>query len=232
MSLSRPAVALAGVALAGIAVAGVGAGATFQASTTSSQKVTAGTLDVSVWSPSVSGCTSASNHCHALSLADVGPVSSTFETTPTVVYVTNTGNIPATYDSFQLSATDGNNSVSDNLLGEMNVCLRSTDPGYAFGDEPGTHTWVEGNGPLTAAIALKPTVKENGVVLQPGQSATYAVDFYAGKNSVCGQEYSDGPNTIAAWTNKLGGPYQTPASLGNEAMGGVVTPTLSFNFTG
>jgi hypothetical protein len=221
--MSRPLIALAGVAVAGIAIAGVGAGATFTSSTSSDQTISSGTIGVSITAPG-SDCTDVGQRCTTLTLPAVGPVGSTFETTPTVVKMTNTGNIPATFDAIQMSEThDGSSSASNHLLNEMNVCIRSTD------DSGGP--WNEGNGPLTTAVALTPTVKENPVVLAPGGTATYQVDFYAGKDSACGTNSSDGTHTKAAWDGYDGGTYHTPASLNNDAMGGSVTPTLTFSFT-
>ena len=220
MQKSRLVVGVAGVAIAGAAFIGSGAGATFTTSTTSSQKVTAGTLHVAV---SANGATCANGDasgCHALTLPDVGPVSSTFDSTPTVVTIKNTGNIPAYFDSIQMSETHNADTASAALRNEMNVCIKSTDP---------SGTWVEGNGPLLKAISLNPTVKENLVKVMPGQTESYQVEFYAGQDSAgCASTVSDGSNTRAAW----GGTYTTPASLTNDAQGGVVTPTLTFNFTG
>jgi hypothetical protein len=223
MRLSRPLIAAAGVVLAGIAVAGVGAGATFTTSASSSQKVTAGTLSVSL-SANGATCTNVdASGCHALTLPDVGPVGSTFETPPTTVYVKNTGNIPAIFDAFQMSATTDGTAASSALFNEMNVCIKSTDP---------SGTWVEGNGPLSTATALNPTVKENPVEVAPGKTVTYSVNFYAGQDSRCGTAYSDGAHTKDAWAAAIGHGYVTPASLTNAAQGGSVIPTLTFSFTG
>jgi hypothetical protein len=109
------------------------------------------------------------------------------------------------------------------LFAQTNVCIRSTDD---------SGTWTEGNGPLSTAVALNPTVKENPVVLDPGDTASFSVDFYAGKDSICGTTSSDGSHTKAAWDGYDGGPYHTPASLTNAAQGGTITPTLTFSFTG
>jgi hypothetical protein len=217
---SRLAVGIAGVAVAGAAFIGTGAGATFTTATTSSQKVTAGTLHVALSAPGATCANGDASGCHALTLPDVGPVGSTFDTAPTLVTIKNTGNIPAFFDSIQMSETHNADTASAALRNQMNVCIKSTDA---------SGTWVEGNGPLTKAISLNPTVKENPVELQPGQTATYQFEFYAGKDSAgCGTTVSDGTNTRAAW----GGTYTTPASLTNAAQGGVVTPTLTFAFTG
>ncbi len=245
MSLSRPFAALLGAGALGIALVGVGASAQFTTSTSSSQKITAGTLGMSVWSTqATNGCTDATKHCASLTWPNVGPTGSTFESPQYIVHVTNTGNIPATFDAFQLSVpTPAGGSASAYLLAETNVCLSSAD-------SPTTSnhgSWVEGNGPLATAIALHPSVSENGIVVQPGDSVTYAAIFYAGQDTAtpeartstwpnplsgCGTVTSDGPNTASAWTNNGAHPYVTPPSLTNAAQGGSITPTVTFSFTG
>jgi len=223
MSVSRPLIALLGVGFVGVAAIGAGAGATFTTSTTSAQTITAGTIDMSLSAANVPGCTSAADHCHALTLPAVGPVGSTFESPATEVTMTNTGNIPTTFSSIQMTATHGSSASSAVLLNEMNVCIQGKD---ASGGP-----WVEGNGPLTTALNLHPSVVENPVKLAPGESATYWVNFYAGQDSLCGGISSSGSHTAAAWEG-VSGSYTTPASLTNDAMGGSVTPTLTWSFTG
>jgi hypothetical protein len=218
----RKIVAMVGMGALGLALIGAGAGATFTTSTTSTQKITAGTIGMSVWAPGTS-CPDASYKCGAITLPDVGPVGSTFETPATHVYVTNTGNIPAYFSAIQMSSTDANSAADAALRNAMDVCIHSQDP---------SGTWVEGNGPLTVADALNPTVVENPVKVEPGQTVSYWVSFYAGQDSACGAEYSDGPHTSANWAGYLGHPYQTPASLPQQAQGGSVTPTLTFSYTG
>jgi hypothetical protein len=225
MSISRTTAALLGVGAVGLALVGVGAGATFTTSTQSHQTIKSGTLSMALWSPTVGGCESASRNCHDLTLNSVGPVGSTFVTPATLITMTNTGDIPATFDAIQMSESHNLGDPASNALErEMNVCIQSTD---ASGGP-----WTEGNGPLAAAVALTPSVKENPVVLNPGQTATYQVSFYAGQDSGCNPVSSDGSHTKAAWDGYLGHPYQTPASLAQDAQGGSVTPTLSFSFTG
>ena len=219
---ARKIAVMVGAGAAGLALIGAGAGATFSTSTTSTQKVTAGTIGMSVWAPGTS-CPNATYKCAAITLPDVGPVGSTFETTPTHVYVTNTGNIPAYFAAIQMSETDTNSTHDAALRNAMNVCIHSTDP---------SGTWVEANGPLTVADALTPTVVENPVKVVPGQTVSYWVDFYAGQDSACGTIYSSGSHTTATWTGYLGHAYQTPASLPQDAQGGSVTPTLTFSYTG
>lgn len=222
MSVSRATVAVLGVALAGVAVTGVGAGAKFTTSTASSQKITAGTLHVAVSAPGATCTNSDASGCHSLALPDVGPVGSTFDSTPTVVTVQNTGNIPAFFSAIQISETHNGDTASAWLRNEMSICIKSTDP---------SGTWVEGNGPLTTATSLTPSVQEQPVKLMPGETATYQMEFYAGEDSSCGTTTSDGPTTKTRWEN-VSGAYATPASLTNDAEGGVVTPTLTFSFNG
>jgi hypothetical protein len=78
---------------------------------------------------------------------------------------------------------------------------------------------------------MKPTVKENPVVIAPGASIWYSMDFYAGKDSACGRIYSDGTNTSAHYVAYLGGAYATPASLNANSEGGIVTPTFTYNYS-
>lgn len=224
MALSRPlALAVGGAGVAALALIGVGASATFTDSTASHQTITAGHLNVVVSSDDSSVCPTAASGCKELTLAPVGPVSSTFETPATHVTITNNGDIPAHFDAIQISESDNNSTASATLRNEMNICIRSHDD---------SGTWVEGNGPLTTATSLNPTVKENNVVLAPGATASYWVSFYAGQDSSeCGTTTSDGPSTSAHWTS-VSGAYHTPDSLTNAAQGGSVTPTLTFAYTG
>ena len=68
--------------------------------------------------------------------------------------------------------------------------------------------------------------------VMPGETDTYQVEFYAGQDSTgCGTTLSDGSQTRSAWAG-VSGPYATPASLTSAAQGGIVTPTLTFSFTG
>jgi hypothetical protein len=225
MSLSRLTAGLLGLGAVGLALVGVGAGATFTDSTASTQTISAGTLSMSVSSPDAAGCRSAAAGCQSLTLPSVGPVGSKFLTPATVVTMTNTGTIPATFAAIQMSESHNLGSSASNALErEMNVCIQSTDNSGG--------PWTEGNGPLSAAVALTPSVEENPVTLQPGESATYQVSFYAGQDSGCHSVSSDGSNTRGRWDGYLGHAYQTPAGLNDDAQGGSVTPKLTFSYTG
>jgi hypothetical protein len=223
MGNSRKILTAGAVGVAALALIGTGAGATFTDAVHANRTVTAGTMNVQI---TAGGNVSADGK--SVTMPAVGPTGSTFESTQQLVTVKNKGNIPATFDSFQMSATPSGNANDNALFAQTNVCIRTTDPASVVDGG----TWTEGNGPLSAAVTLNPTVKENPVVLHPGETMTFSVDFYAGKDSICGTTYSDGPSTAAIWQGYLGGPYHTPASLTNAAQGGTITPTLTFTLTG
>jgi predicted ribosomally synthesized peptide with SipW-like signal peptide len=215
VAVSRSVVALVGAGILGIAAVGMGAGASFTDAVNTNQKITAGTMHMTV--TSTSGTVSADGR--TITFHPLGPVGSTFETDNNIITVHNSGNVPATTAAFQLTETHGSSAASAALLNQMNVCIMSTDP---------SGTWTEGNGPLTTGVNLNPSVEENKVVLRPGASMTFSVSYYAGQDSShCSRVSSDGTSTQAHW-----GTYHTPDSLTSAAMGGVVTPTLPFSFTG
>lgn len=223
MAISRKVLTAGAVGVAALALIGTGAGATFTDAVHANRTVTAGTMNVQI---TAGGNVSADGK--SVTLPAVGPTGSTFVSDQRLVTVKNKGNIPATFDSFQMSESPSGNANDNALFSQTNVCIRSTDPASVVDGG----TWTEANGPLSAAVALNPTVKENPVVLHPGETMTFSVDFYAGQDSVCGTTYSDGTNTRNAWYSLLHTPYHTPASLTNAAQGGVITPTLTFNLVG
>jgi hypothetical protein len=224
MARSRKILTASAVGVAALALIGAGASATFHTSTTSTQRITAGTASVVLTSPGTD-CLYVSDNCHSLTMPAVGPVGSTFESNHRIITATNVGNIAV--DSTRFSMDETNHFTADRkaaaLLAQTNVCIQSTD--YSGGP------WTEGNGPLTAAIALG--VNQNDVHLLPGDSITYSVDFYAGMNSSnCKAVHSEGTHTLAAWDGYLGGAYTTPASLTDAAQGGVIIPTFTYSVTG
>jgi hypothetical protein len=222
MAIPRKVLTAGAVGVAALALIGTGAGATFTDAVHANRTITAGTMNVQI---SDGGGGSVSADGKSVTLSPVGPTGSTFESAHQIVTIKNYSNIPVTSDAIQMTESHANSLNNNALLAQTNVCIQSTD--YSGGP------WTEANGPLTTAVALTPTVKQNAVVLQPGHSLTFSVDFYAGKNSShCNSVYSDGPTTEGIWAGYMGGLYQTPASLTNAAQGGVITPTLTFSFTG
>jgi predicted ribosomally synthesized peptide with SipW-like signal peptide len=166
MSISRPLVALVGVAVLGLAGIGVGAGATFTDQVQAQQTITAGTLGVSVTSPTGSQ----SSDGRTVTLAAFGPASSTFTTGPSTVNVNLTGNIPATEISLHASAVT-NGGAGNSLRDEMYVRIFSS--GQTFY-----------NGTLAALIANGPYDLGNGTIPD-----SFQVTFYAG-----GPVQADGTN--------------------------------------
>jgi hypothetical protein len=224
MARSRKFLTAGALGVGALALIGAGAGATFHTSTTATQTITAGTPQLTVYSSSVPACASADSNCRSITLPTFGPVGSKFETNHIIITLKNTGNIAVDTAAFQMSETDNGSNPSAALLAQTNVCVQSTD--YSGGP------WTEINGPLSAGVALKPSVVENDVHLLPGDTMTFSVDFYAGQDSSqCNPVHSDGSDTLARWDSYLGGPYQTPASLTDAAVGGSITPTLTFSFT-
>jgi predicted ribosomally synthesized peptide with SipW-like signal peptide len=222
MAYSRKFLTAGAVGVAALALIGTGAGASFTDAVHANRTVTAGTMNVQI---SDGGGGTVSGDGKSVTLPPVGPTGSTFESTHQIVTIKNYGNIPVTSDAIQMSESHVGTANNNALFAQTNVCIQTSD--YSGGP------WTEGNGPLSAAVALTPTVKQNPVVLQPGDTLTLSVDFYAGRDSShCHPVYSDGSHTEAAWEGYLGGPYHTPASLTNAAQGGKITPTLTFSFTG
>jgi len=222
MAYSRKVLTAGAVCVAALALIGTGAGATFSDAVHANRTITAGTMNVQI-SDGGGGTVSADGK--SVTLSPVGPTGSTFESEHQIVTIKNYGNIPVTSDAIQMTESHVGTANNNALLAQTYVCIQSTD--YSGGP------WTEGNGPLATAVALTPTVKQNAVVLQPGDTITFSVDFYAGQDSThCKPIYSDGPHTAATWFQYDGGPYHTPASLTDAAQGGVITPTLTFSFTG
>jgi hypothetical protein len=158
-------------------------------------------------------CTSASVGCTTITLPTIGPVGSIFDTTPIPITITNTGSIPITESTIQLTAT-ANGTAGNHLRDEMNICVSRA-------------TTVVANGPLSYGLTHDPSMTVAGPTLAPGAADIYAVDFYAGQDSTtCNKTASDDPATAAAW-----GPYVTPLSLTNAAEGGAVDVTLTWSYT-
>lgn len=219
MALSRKALTVGATGVAALALIGTGAGATFTDSVHETQSIQAGQMNMQIRGPGA-----LSEDGKSITLPTFGPTGSTFESDKQVVTVTNNGDIPVTSAAIQMSESHSGSANNNALFAQTNVCIMSHDP---------SGTWTEGNGPLSTAVALTPTVGQNSVVLQPGESITVWVTYYAGKDSDnCSEVSSDGPKTTAAWNGYQGHGYQTPASLTNAAQGGRITPTMTFSFTG
>jgi predicted ribosomally synthesized peptide with SipW-like signal peptide len=238
MARSRKFFIVGAMGVGAMALIGAGASATFTASTDSNQTITAGTIRVVLSSPTSIGCHDATNGCTTLAFPTVAPVGSTFETATHRVTITNVGNIPVSERVMNLTDSNDSSSASLHLRAQMNVCVRSSD-------NTTNSRWVVANGPLIKGESLSPAVIMNqGPSLElaaNGGTDFYEVSFYAGQDSACGRVTSAGSHTAEAWGvphidgDPAGGStrfYTMPLSLTNEAMGGSVTPKISFNFEG
>jgi predicted ribosomally synthesized peptide with SipW-like signal peptide len=158
------AVAMTGVlSLAGLALIGAGAHAAFTTSTTSSQQISTGTMNVQLYSSNALSGNGSAN----LVLNNYGPIGSTFSTGQEEVQIYNAGSIPVS----GVSATFGA-SGSSALWSELNVCLVGSD---------GALIW---EGPLNAATGTA-SISDIGPIASGGWSAYY-VDYYAGPQTLPG----------------------------------------------
>lgn len=225
------------LSIAGLGLVGIGAHAIFTTSSTSSQTISAGTPQV------VLSSTNAANGCTTIAIAVANPgtcagtitlnpppvFGSTFDTAASTVYATNTGNIPVTETSIQMGVVPSAVPADLALYNEASVCVHNWDT--SFGGSLGDNGWVEVNAPLSVAVGRTPSVTENPVVIAPGSSINFSMEFYAGQDSTCGTVYSAGPNTAAAYYDLIGHWYATPASLNPDAESGTITPTFTLNYS-
>jgi ABC-type antimicrobial peptide transport system permease subunit len=212
----RTIVVVGGLGVAAIALIGAGAAATFTQNTTSAQKITAGTMNVVLSAPGAQG-----NNTPNINLADVGPVPSTFSTGPTVITITNNGNIPVNEIALQM----GDSNTNSTLQSEAWACFYSD--GEILVNEP--LTTVEGYGAATVA----------GLVAASGGTDTYTLVIYAGSvDTGCGTPFTGFSG--GAYTTFRGYTGSAPAfganpsspSLTNPAQGGTLTPSTTLTYVG
>jgi predicted ribosomally synthesized peptide with SipW-like signal peptide len=151
--------------VAALGLVGVGTGASFTDAVHTTQKVTAGTLNMQL-STTASGA-SVSNDGKTVSFKDLGPTQSTFSSGAQPATITNAGNISA--NAIQLSASDvrGSDPASDALRNELYVRIISPIGGGVAYD--GTLTGLEAN-PLTLTGPVPPN----------GGTDSFTTEFYAG----------------------------------------------------
>jgi hypothetical protein len=194
--------------VAGLGLIGAGAHAVFTTNTASSQTINAGTLGVVESSPDAPGCTTVADGCTSLTLTAAGPEGSTFDTTPDLITLTNTGGLPAYYSTVTYSETNNNSTFAS----ETSVCDFSNPAGP---DAYGHFYGVDDQGLVTTVATGSPvSISGSGAeyVIQPGQTDNFSLDFYAGEaSSVCGGT--------------------APASLTTDAEGGSLTFTISYAYT-
>ncbi len=167
-----------------------------------------------------------------LTLSSLGPTGSSFMTTPTLITITNNGNMTATGVALQL--TDHNNNTT--LKDELWVCLHSNggiffnNGGISFNERL---TMVEGYGQVAIG----------NLALAPGATSSYTIVYYAGtsENTGCG-------NAFTGYHALVGGGYfgkystsepypsgttnSAATSLTNPAEGESITPTVTVSYLG
>ena len=188
----------------GLGLIGAGAHATFTQNTVSSQKITAGTMNVDLSSP-VAGVLG--NNTPTLTFPAAGPENSTFTTGDQVVTITNNSNIPVS----EVTSTPGDTVVAStaNTAFAAQAYLCEVSSGV-----------VIYNGPLSAAPA-----QAIAGTLAAGATDTYTVNIYAGTaTTACGSVTTVGATAVSGTS--------TSPSLSTTAQGGVIDPTMTVSYQG
>jgi hypothetical protein len=240
MARSRKILLAGAVGVSALALIGTGAGATFTDSVDATQTITIGAMRLQVTSPT--GIVSADGR--TVTMPAVGPVGSIFETKNSVITIKNVGDLPVKPMSFQMRETHAENDASRALVNQVNVCIKASD---MYGG-----TFIQGNGPLMNGVKQATNATRFLSPLPVGASMTYSVDFYAGLDSYstlgagqvvtphigngvggirCGKVASDDAVQGELWSGGVGSVYKTPDSLTNAAVGGVITPSLTFTLS-
>jgi hypothetical protein len=176
------------MSIAGLGLIGAGAHAIFTTTTASSQSINVGTATVVTWSAdATNGCTTeaiaASNPatCQTVTLP-VQKVGSTFDTTPSTVWVQNVGTLTVYEDSLGVSDNPDNGTLQT----ELGLCIYSDSTVVYNGALTGFPDFNAVGGyqyPVATATANALTV---------GQTDSYSADFYAGEiSSQCGGAAND-----------------------------------------
>jgi predicted ribosomally synthesized peptide with SipW-like signal peptide len=189
--------------VAGIGLVGVGAHAVFTQNTTSSQQITAGTMNVTL---STTGAGALGNNTSALTLAPVGPTGSSFTTGDEVVTITNHSNIPVNITSIGTGSTYPTSALAT----ELYIC--EVDP----------YGYVDYNGPLSGATTVP---YGPGNPIAPLATEPMIMNIYAGnETTACGAVTHVGHLAVAGTS--------TAPSLGNGAEGQSIVVTVTTGFSG
>lgn len=175
--LSLRNVAAAGaLGIAGLGLVGLGAHAVFTQDATSSQVITAGTMNVVLSAPYAAG-----NGTQALQLAAYGPVGSSFSTGDQTITITNNGNVAVTGIGFSFGegSSYGANTPSAYLDQQAQICVFKGSTIY--------------NGPFAG---FSPSSISD--TINPGNTDTYVVNVYAGNTTTACGYSSSAPLTNAA----------------------------------
>ena len=189
--------------VAGIGLVGVGAHAVFTQNTTSSQQITAGTMNVTL---STTGAGAVGNNTSALTLAPVGPTGSSFTTGDEVVTITNHSNIPVNITSIGTGSTYPTSALAT----ELYIC--EVDP----------YGYVDYNGPLSGATSVP---YGPGNPIAPLATEPMIMNIYAGnETTACGAVTHVGHQAVSG--------ISTAPSLTSGAEGQSIAVTVTTGFSG
>ena len=201
------------LSVAGVGLIGVGTHATFFASTTDNQQITAGTAAVALTSPDAN-CTLVSQGCTTITLPVVGPTGSSFTSGDQTMTATNTGNVNLT----EMVFTVGSTYNTSPLANEAYICIAST----GIGTGGSLFEWY--NGPISGLPA--------GGWGQQGDMLTVAgttpTPTSAPTDNWIYNVYS-GPAAVSP----CGGANNSPSTgLNNDAMGNSITLSATMTYQG
>jgi len=161
---TRKIAVVAAVAAAGFGLIGAGAGATFTDAVTTTQKVTAGSIDVQLTSSDES--VSISSDGKTASFADLGPTQSTFSSGAVPTTITNRGT--ATASAIVLSVADVHAGDAASRALASQICVKVVSP---IGGQ------VAYDGKLSG---LQDNPLQLSGPVGPGATDSFTTEFYAG----------------------------------------------------
>jgi predicted ribosomally synthesized peptide with SipW-like signal peptide len=164
MAHSRKFFTVGALGVASFALIGAGATATFSDNVQADQSITAGDLNVSVRGPAGS-----STDGKTVTLAPVGPVSSTFTTGPQRVFALNSGNIGAHAVRLSASATGNTRSLHSEMYVKIVRWSGANGTGSDIVIYNNTLTYLESH-----------PISVNGPQVAPAGWDQFDVTFYAG----------------------------------------------------
>ena len=202
------------LSVAGVGLIGVGTHATFFASTTDNQQITAGTAAVALTSPDAN-CTLVSQGCTTITLPNVGPTGSSFTSGDQTMTVTNTGNVNLT----EMYLLIGSTYPTSALATEAYICVAST--GIGTGGTP----YLLYNGPISG-LPTTPGWSQGGDMLTT--AGTTPTSTSAPTDNWIYNVYS-GPAAASpcGFTN-----ISPSTGLNNDAMGNSITLSATMTYQG
>lgn len=120
----RTLIMVAGLSVAGFGLVGAGAGATFTDAVHTTQKITAGTIDVTL--SSTDGNVNIAQDGKTATFSDLGPTQSVFSSGAVPTTITNNGT--ATANAIELSASDDHGSDAASISLASQMCVRILSP--------------------------------------------------------------------------------------------------------